>query len=178
MTRSRYKVYDNAYPHFLTCTIVDWRPVFTRQDAVQILLDSLNFLQREKRIILFAYVVLENHIHFIASSDALSKEAGDFKSYTARRLLDLLDTVGAKSLLDQSAFRKARHKTDRDHQFLQESSHPQQITSDDMMRQKIDYIHNNPIKRGFVDDPIHWRYSSARNYAGLAALIDVSTDWR
>jgi putative transposase len=80
--------------------------------------------------------------------------------------------------LDQFAFRKARHKTDRDHQLWQEGSHPQQIMSDDMMRQKIDYIHYNPVKRGFVDDPIHWRYSSARNYAGLPGLIDVATDWR
>jgi hypothetical protein len=46
-----------------------------------------------------------------------------------------------------------------------------------MMRQKIDYIHYNPVKRGFVDEPEHWRYSSARNYAGLPGLIDVATDW-
>jgi REP-associated tyrosine transposase len=43
MSRTHYKVYDNAYPHFLTCTVVDWLPVFTRTDAVQILLDSWTF---------------------------------------------------------------------------------------------------------------------------------------
>jgi hypothetical protein len=45
------------------------------------------------------------------------------------------------------------------------------------MRQKIDYIHNNAILRGYVDDPLYWRHSSARNYAGLPGLIDVVTDW-
>jgi len=67
MSRTRYKIHDNAYPHFVTCTIVEWLPVFTRPEAVQILLDSWSFMQREGRLTLFAYVVLENHIHFIAA---------------------------------------------------------------------------------------------------------------
>ena len=45
------------------------------------------------------------------------------------------------------------------------------------MRQKLEYMHNNPVKRGYVDEAVHWRYSSARNYAGLRGLIDVGTDW-
>jgi REP element-mobilizing transposase RayT len=177
MTRSRYKIYDNAYPHFFTCTVVDWLPVFTRPESVQILLDSWTFLQRENRLELFAYVVLENHIHFIAASNELEKEIGDFKSYTARRLIDLLESANARTILDQLAFRKAKHKQDRDFQFWQEGSHSQQISNDEIMRQKIEYIHYNPVKRGYVDDPVHWRYSSARNYAGLPALIEVTTDW-
>jgi REP element-mobilizing transposase RayT len=177
MSRTRYKVYDDAYPHFLTCTIVDWLPIFTRPDAVQVLLDSWSFLQREGRLTLYAYVVLENHVHFIASSSDLSKEVGDFKSYTARRLIDLLQSASAKTLLKQLAIRKARHKVDREHQLWQEGSHPQQISSEEMMRQKIEYIHFNPVKRGYVGEPEHWRYSSARNYAGMAGLIEVATDW-
>jgi len=127
---------------------------------------------------LFAYVVLENHVHFIASSNDLSKEIGDVKSYTARRWIDLLQSAGAKTILGQLAFRKARHKADRDYQFWQEGNHPQQMSHDEMMWQKIEYIHFNPVKRGFVDEPVHWRYSSARNYAGMPGLIDVTTDWR
>jgi hypothetical protein len=46
-----------------------------------------------------------------------------------------------------------------------------------MMRQKVTYIHGNPVKRGYVDDVVHWRYSSARNYAGLRGLIEVTVDW-
>jgi REP element-mobilizing transposase RayT len=177
MSRTRYKIHDNAYPHFLTCTVVEWLPVFTRQESAQIILDSWNYLQQEGRITLFAYVILENHLHFIAASKDLSKEVGDFKSYTARRLIDILDSAGAKTLLDQLAFRKPKHKADREYQFWQEGSHPEQISNADIMRQKIEYIHYNPVKRGYVDDPTHWRYSSARNYAGLPGLIEVCTDW-
>jgi len=46
-----------------------------------------------------------------------------------------------------------------------------------MMRQKIDYIHLNPVRRGYVDEPVHWRYSSARNYETECGLIDVAVDW-
>ena len=54
---------------------------------------------------------------------------------------------------------------------------PKQITTDGMMEQKLDYMHNNPIARGSVERPEHWRYSSARNCAGLPGLVDVFMDW-
>jgi REP-associated tyrosine transposase len=47
-----------------------------------------------------------------------------------------------------------------------------------MMEQKLNYVHCNPVERGYIDDPTHWRYSSARNYARMPSLIDVITDWR
>jgi REP element-mobilizing transposase RayT len=178
MSRTRYKIYDNAYPHFLTCAVVDWLPLFIRPQAAQIILDSWSFLQRERRLRLFAYVIVENHIHFIASASDLSKEVGDFKSFTARKIIDLLSSAGAQTLLHQLEFAKSTHKKDREYQLWQEGSHPRQISGDEMMWQKIEYIHNNPLRRGYVDDPLHWRYSSARNYAGMPGLIEVVTDWR
>ena len=42
-----------------------------------------------------------------------------------------------------------------------------------MLMQRLAYIHNNPVKRGYVDLPEHWRYSSARAYAGENALLPV-----
>ena len=177
MTATRYKIHDNAYPHFLTCSIVGWLPVFTRPAAVQVILDSLTFLQRNRRINLFAYVIMENHLHLIASAEDLAVQVANFKSFTARQILDHLIACGDSLILKQLEFYKQKHKTDREFQFWQEGSHPQQIDTDEMMLQKIEYIHNNPLKRGYVDDPLHWRYSSARNYAGLPGLIDVATEW-
>lgn len=46
-----------------------------------------------------------------------------------------------------------------------------------MMRQKIDYIHQNPVKRGYIEQPEHWRYSSARDYAGVDGLLPVDKSW-
>jgi putative transposase len=46
-----------------------------------------------------------------------------------------------------------------------------------MMQQKIEYIHQNPVKRGYVDLAEHWRYSSARDYAGSERLLPVDKSW-
>ena len=139
MTRSRYRIYDNAYPHFLTCTVVGWLPVFTRPETVEIVLNSWKFLHDERKFNIFAYVILENHLHLIASSPNLAEDMGDFKSFTARRIIDLLERRSARMLLEQLAGHKAKHKTDRDYQLWQEGSHPEQIQSEEMMRQKVEY---------------------------------------
>src|SRR5437868_9394030 len=94
MSRTRYRFCDNRQPHFLTCTVVAWLPVFTRPEAVQIVLDSWRFLQNENRITLLGYVVLENHLHFIAAAENLGKEVGDFKSYTAKSSSSYLSGQG------------------------------------------------------------------------------------
>jgi putative transposase len=85
---------------------------------------------------------------------------------------------GERQILEQLEWHKAQHKTDRTYQLWQEGSHPQQIQNDAMMEQKLEYIHFNPVRRGYIDDPVHWRYSSARNYAGQHGLLPVTTDWR
>jgi putative transposase len=177
MGRSRYQFGECGFPHFLTCTVVGWLPVFTRPETVQIVLDSWQFLQDQDRLVLLGYVVLEKHIHFIASAENLAKEAGDFKSYTARRIIDYLSERLVRTLLDGMEYHKVRHKTDRPFQLWQEGSQPKIIETEAMLRQKLEYIHNNPVKRGYVSDPTHWRYSSARNYARLESLVAVTTDW-
>ncbi len=175
--RTRYRFGHPQAPHFCTCTIVGWLPVFTRPETMDIVLNSWKFLIANQRMTIFGYVILENHLHFIASSPDLSKEIGDFKSYTARCIIDLLVTRRVKTLLLQLRMFKKRHKADREFQLWEEGSHPQEINGDEMMLQKLEYMHMNPVKRGFVDEPEHWRYSSARNYKGKPGLLEVQTNW-
>ena len=177
MPRSRYHVVANQSPHFMTATVNHWLPIFTRPETVNIVLDSWRFLQREAGFQLYGYVILENHLHLIASSADLTKDMQRFKSHTARQIVDYLEQHGATKLLGLLALFKRHHKTDSDYQIWEEGNHPQLIESDAVMRQKLDYIHQNPVKRGYVDQPEHWRYSSARNYAGQAGLIDVVRAW-
>ena len=177
MTRTRYKICETAQPHFLTCTVVGWLPIFTRPETVQIVLDSWRFLQEQRQFALYGYVILENHLHMIAFAPDLAKVIAEFKSYTARRIVDLLEAQNAHTLLRHLKHLKAKHKIDRDYQLWQEGSHPEAILSEEMMWQKLEYIHNNPVERGYVDDPIHWRYSSARNYSGQQGLVTVTTQW-
>lgn len=177
MARSRYKFVENDKPYFLTCTIVNWLPLFTDIENVKIILDIFSFLQNEKRLSIYGYVVLENHLHLVADTVDLSKQISNFKSYSARKIIDHLKSSQNHWLLSQLKLQKNHHKKDRDYQVWQEGSHPQLIQDEVMMRQKLEYIHNNPVARGYMDDPSHWRYSSARNYADMEGLIKVTTEW-
>lgn len=176
MGRSRYKITDVTQPHFITCTVVHWIPAFTRPETVKIVLDSIRYLQNEG-LKVYAYVVLENHLHFIVQSKQLDKDIARFKSYTARQLLLYFEKHNIKLILEQLNFYKKAHKFDRVYQFWQEGIHPELISSVDILCQKIEYIHSNPVERGYVDEAEHWRYSSAGAYAGKAGLLDVEVDW-
>ncbi len=177
MSRSRYKITDARVPHFLTATVNNWLPLFTRPETVQILLDSWRYLQRESGFTLYGYVILENHLHMVAASSDLGRDIQRFKSWTAREILLLLQNKRSQRMLELLALFKRPHKTESTYQVWEEGSHPQLIESEAVMRQKLDYIHQNPVKRGYVELPEHWRYSSARDYHGLKGLIDVDRAW-
>ena len=178
MGRSRYKIYEPSAIHFLTSTIINWIPVFTRQETTQIIFDSFSYLEKECNVKLYGYVILENHLHWIAQANNLPKEIHRFKSYTAKMLIRYFEQHKIEKILKQFAFCKKNYKTDRTYQVWEEGSHPQLIQNEEMLRQKLDYIHYNPVKRGYVDEPTDWRYSSARNYAGKVGLIEVFRDWK
>ncbi len=173
MGRSRYLITEADKPHFMTCTVVEWLAVFTRPETVQIVLDSWQYQRQHTGLKLYGYVILENHLHFIAQAPELDKCVASFKAYTARRIIDHLQRQKAERLLQRLHFAKAAHKRDREYQFWQEGVHAEMILNEAMMRQKLDYIHANPVKRGYVNLPQHWRYSSAANYEGLAGLMEI-----
>ena len=176
MGRSRYKFTEPDKPHFMTVTVLHWIPVFTRPETVSILLDSLRHLMSQGMKV-HAYVILENHLHLLAQSPELDKDVAKFKSYTAQQLIKWLTERKAKTVLDQLVFYKKAHKDDRAYQFWQEGVHPELIQDEVMMRQKVEYIHQNPVKRGYVDRAEHWRYSSGRNYLGMEGLLEVERLW-
>lgn len=148
MGRNRYVITEVDKPHFMTCTVVEWLAVFTRPETVQIVLDSWQYQRRHTGLRLFGYVILENHLHFIAQAPALDQCVAGFKSYTARRIIDHLHQQKAERLLKRLHFAKAAHKLDREYQFWQEGVHAEMIINEAMMRQKLDYIHAKKVKRG------------------------------
>jgi REP element-mobilizing transposase RayT len=144
---------------------------------VEIIIQSLKHLQEKENLKLYAYVILENHLHLVVQSDDIQKSMRRFKSYTAKALLKLLQKENAETLLKQFQFYKKAHKTDRTYQIWQEGYQPKLMQTDAMMIAKIRYIHQNPVKRGYVDEEIHWRYSSARDYDGVSGMIGIERFW-
>jgi putative transposase len=162
--RSRYKVILEGGIYFITSTVVRWIPVFTAEPYFQIIVDSFKYCQQEKALELYAYVIVDNHFHAVVQGPNLSKMLQSIKSYTANKIIEQLQTDNKKWLLDELAFYKKKYKAESEFQLWQEGFHPQLLTDEVMIRQKIEYIHYNPVRRRFVDRPEYWRYSSARIY--------------
>ncbi|NQT64965.1 MAG: transposase [FCB group bacterium] len=174
MGRDRYKIVDSSYPYHITCTIRNWHPIFMDPDVVTIIISSLKFLQKED-LILYAYVIMENHLHLIVKSDNLSEKVKRFKSFTATEIVNYYSsTLKTKHLKKFKYINKLTHSK---HKIWEEGFHPVMIENPETMSVKLKYVHENPVRRGYVDEAESWKYSSARNYSGQKGLIDVVTEW-
>jgi REP element-mobilizing transposase RayT len=171
--RSRYTIKEPGGPYFLTCTVVQWLPLFTRKPYCDLLLDSLQFCRRHKGLKLQAYVIMDNHLHLVAAGDKLTDLIRDFKSYTAKQIVSRLQQDQKTWVLNQLQYWKQSNKIRSDYQVWQEGFHPQQIVSEAMLRQKIEYLHHNPVRAGLVAQAEDWLYSSARDYAGGKGIIEL-----
>jgi len=162
--RSRYKIHNPEGTYFVTATIVEWLPVFTTAACCNILVDSLLYCREHKGLKIHAWVILDNHFHAILAAPDLAGTLTDLKRFTARALLAQIRKEKRDWLLNQLEYYCAAHKLASAHQVWQEGVHPQEIGTDAMMDQKLDYIHANPVLRGLVVGPEHWRYSSAHEW--------------
>ena len=162
--RSRYRITEENRVYFLTSTVVEWIPAFLLPETRRVVVDALVYCRKEKGLHLYAYVIMENHLHLLAEAPDLSRVMQSFKRHTAVRVMEVINNARQTWMLNQFAYYRKKYKEESRRQFWQEGSHPQLVTGMDMLRQKADYIHANPVRRGWVESPEHWRYSSARNY--------------
>ncbi len=92
----------------------------------------------------------------------------DFKGFTSREMLKIIEKNQQESRKEWMLwmFERAGLKNSnvKKRQFWQQNNNPIEIWSLKVFEQKLNYIHNNPVKAGFVTDRIDWKYSSARNY--------------
>ena len=146
MGRSRYKIHEEHYPYFVTSSIVDYLPLFSLPELAEIVLEGLIFMQEKRDIELYAYVIMENHIHLVVEGEYLQEKLRLFKSFAATRIIEVLKNRGRSKILDRLKWSKLKHKTQTVHQVWTEGLHPIQLTSVEMVNQKIEYIHYNPVK--------------------------------
>jgi len=180
--RSRYYARESAErAYFVTSTIVNWLPVFAVSPTCRdLLVQSFEYCQREKGLQLYAWVMMENHFHAIVYSPRmeLSRVMADLKKFTARRMLAALEAEGQEWLFSLLAEGKAAHKRGSRAQLWQEGYHPQAVYTDAVMFQKLEYLHHNPVRRGWVASPEHWRYSSAHEWLPGAIPLLRCDVWR
>ncbi len=176
--RSRYRIHEPQAAHFVTSTIVAWLPVFTTAARCDLLIQSWLHCREHKGLRIHGWVILDNHFHAVLSAPDLMQVMRDFKRHTARQILNLLQAENCEWLLHQFEHFHAVHKVQSERQVWQEGFHPVAITDDEMMLQKLEYVHNNPVKRGLVAAPEHWRYSSAHAWCGGVEPVLRCDPWR
>ena len=174
-----YKIQEQDGAYYLTFQIVGWVDLFTRKEYRDVVIDSLKFCQKNKGLNLFAYVIMSNHIHLLVQSQNgnLSGFIRDFKSYTSKRFLEIMQS-GKESRSEWLRVVFEYHgklKSKQTFQLWTHENHAEHIYSQKFIEQKVHYIHHNPVRSGIVVNPEDYLYSSARNYSGLDSVIDVIT---
>ncbi|HSI15890.1 MAG TPA: transposase, partial [Chthoniobacter sp.] len=127
-------------------------PRILDRHVLGILVASLAHCREKKGLKVYGWVILDTHFHAVLAAPQLAGVLRDIKSYTAKLLIEQLGAEGREWLLNQLRYYRAGHKPN-EYQIWQEGSHPQAILSDAMMEQKLEYLHNNPVKRGWVSSP-------------------------
>ncbi len=172
---------ESGSVYFLTMTVVDWVDIFTREDYRQIMIDSLKYCQNEKGLEIYSWCLMTNHLHLIASANenrqnTLSDILRDFKKFTSKAIIQKIKDIPERRrrwLLDRFEFAGRFNKKIEFYKFWQDGNDPKEVNSMEFLQQKTAYIHDNPVRAGWVNEPHHYNYSSARDYAGEKGILDV-----
>ncbi len=142
------------------------------------MIDSLKYCQQNKQLEIYAFVVMSNHLHLLLRSGIgkLSDTIREFKSFSTKQILLEIEseTESRKDwMLNIFEFAAKKHKRNEKFQVWTHENHPELIYSDKFRFQKMNYIHDNPVRAGIVENPEDYLYSSARDIAGKACLLDI-----
>ena len=158
--------------YYCTDTILGWQYIFTSEPFFQIIINSWKYCRENKGLRIHGYVIMPNHIHSIISADKnnLSDILRDYKRFTSKNISSFLQESNNQQLVKY--FSQAAKLFTHGDEFTiwQKGSHPIGLYSEKIFQQKLNYMHNNPVRKRYVDQPEHCsknpteRYSSSRNY--------------
>ncbi len=153
--------------YFLTDTVVNWTYLFTSYPYFELIAESLRFCQKEKELRIAAYVIMPNHLHLICSGTSrhqLSDTLRDFKQFTAKGIIKQLRDDHRDTVLQTFKTTSTVHSRNSEYKIWVDGNHPILLDTGEKFLQKLNYLHDNPVRKGYVDKPEYWQYSSARNY--------------
>ena len=157
------KIEEGTALYYLTFTIVHWLPVFVAAEPCLIITDSLNHCHYHKSLRINAFVIMPTHAHLIVfdadfNHERLRKTINAMRQYTGRQLSNYCHKK-MPAVFGQVIGSPQRQ--DRANQFWQQSKHPVAIWSKEFWQTKINYLPDNPRRKGLVHEASAWRFSSA-----------------
>ena len=175
----KYAFRNSAKLHFVSFAIVNWIDVFVRRQYCEIMVDSLKYCMENKGLELYAWCIMSSHVHLIISTENgdLSAIMRDMKRHTSMKILALIEDDIQESrrewMLWMFARSGKRNNNNEKYQFWQQDNHPIELSTNEMVNQRLNYLHNNPVVSGAVDEPRNYLYSSARDYCGMKGLLPI-----
>ena len=184
MAGDRYIMHDQHAHYFLTMKVIRWIDVFSRKEFRDIIVDSMNFCISEKGLNIFAWVIMSNHIHMVASCNPphrMSDFLRDFKKFTSKKIVKTIQEIPESRkdwLLDKFSFEARRTGRAKDYKLWTDDNHAIDLDAYQIdIMEKIDYIHENPVRAGLVRPANEYLYSSACDYSrtekGLVNVIVI-----
>ncbi len=168
---TRYRFGENDYAYFVTYAVVSWVDALSRPAYKDIIVNSLDFCINNKGLTLHAWVIMNNHVHLIASGcdeHKLEDIMRDHKKFTAQELLRAIQNNNQESrqswMLWLFSSAGQNNPNNKYHQFWQQDNHPVKLTTMEMIIQKLNYLHDNPVRARIVFEPQHYVYGSAVDY--------------
>lgn len=173
-----YKIRDQSGLYFLTFTVVGWIDLLSRKLYRDILIENMQVCRKNKHLKIGAYAIMSNHMHVIWQSQSgnLSGTIRDFKSYCTKQFISAIEKENESRkewMLYMFQFHANRTNKNKFYKVWTNDNHAEEILSDDFLRTKLNYIHQNPVRAGIVDEAEHYLYSSARNYSGGRGLMEI-----
>ncbi|MBL7751623.1 MAG: transposase [Chitinophagaceae bacterium] len=172
-----YKIRDQSATHFLTFTTIDWIDIFSRQKYRDLLIESMDHCRKSKGLKVGAYVIMTNHIHVIWTADGnLSDILRDFKTFTSRAIFNAIQSESESRrdwLMHMIKFRARQSNKHEMFRIWTGDNHPEEIHTMKFLHTKLIYIHENPVRAGWVKEPEDYLYSSASNYKRNCGLMDI-----
>ncbi len=123
---------------------------------------------------------MSNHLHLIAKADEgfqLSDILRDFKKFTSKEIIKSIKEINESKkdwLLNRFEYAGRYDKKIKDYKFWQDGNEAKEIHTNEFLDQKLDYIHENPVKAEIVVNPEDYLYSSAKDYAGEKGLLEIT----
>jgi REP element-mobilizing transposase RayT len=176
----KYKFKNPEGLYFVTFAVVDWVDVFTRDVYREIFIDSLNWSVKNKGLVVYAWVLMTNHVHLIVSrkgENRLEDIFRDIKKFTSVKIVHEIkqNTTESRKEWMLRIFREngELNSQNEKYQFWQHGNHPIELNNNQILEQKLEYLHNNPVKHGFTNSKDSYNWSSALDYSGIKGFMDI-----
>src|SRR5690606_38232273 len=174
----KYKFHNPEGLYFVSFAVVYWIDLFTREEYCSIFIDTLKFYAKD-RLELYAYCIMPSHVHMIFRDKNNKPELllGNIKRYSSQQIQKAIESNAEESRKDWLLWMMVqaanKEKNVNKRMLWQHHNKPIELWSSTVIDQKVDYIHDNPVKAGYVTKPWHWKYSSATNYVNGQGAIEI-----